>query len=123
MMPDFTAAESKAQEIRARFPGMEPLCIFKAMPNVLIYSFAEVSQKTGEARDRIIASFNEPCDALSLYSAGHYIVVYNQLMPFVTVRKALARELGHIVLGHDGSRPEDVRNEEALRFAECLLGE
>ena len=37
------------------------------------------------------------------------------------LQRALARELGHIVLGHDGSRPEDVRTEEALVFARHLL--
>jgi Zn-dependent peptidase ImmA (M78 family) len=42
-------------------------------------------------------------------------------MPFDIVRKALARELGHIVLGHDGTRPEDVRNQEAECFAKVLL--
>ena len=37
------------------------------------------------------------------------------------VQRALARELGHIVLGHDGSRPEEVRTAEALCFAQHLL--
>jgi len=48
-------------------------------------------------------------------------VVYNQRMPFDIVRKALARELGHIVLGHDGTRPEEVRNTEAEHFAKIML--
>ena len=50
-----------------------------------------------------------------------YIVTYNQKLSQVFVQRALARELGHIVLGHDGSRPEDVRNEEAKCFANHLL--
>ena len=122
MKPDLTTAAAKAQEIRSRFGStMEPLCILKAMYNVQVCSFVEVAAKTGEARDKILAAFIEPCDAISIYSNGKYIVVYNQRMPFDIVRFALARELGHIVLGHDGSRPEEVRNEEAVEFAKELL--
>ena len=113
--------EEKAQESRAKFGDMEPLCILRSMTNVLVCPFAEVAQRTGETRDAIIAAFNEPCDAMSLYSNGRYFVVYNQRMPFDIVRHGLARELGHIVLGHDGTRPETVRNEEADAFASELL--
>ena len=42
-------------------------------------------------------------------------------LPQYLVQRALAREMGHIVLGHDGSRPQDVRNAEALCFAHHLL--
>ena len=37
------------------------------------------------------------------------------------MQRAVARELGHAVLGHDGSRPEDVRTMEAMFFARHLL--
>ena len=37
------------------------------------------------------------------------------------VQRSLARELGHIILGHDGSRPEEVRRAEALCFANHLI--
>jgi hypothetical protein len=37
------------------------------------------------------------------------------------LQRALAREMGHIVLGHDGSLPEDVRMAEALTFAHHFL--
>jgi hypothetical protein len=36
-------------------------------------------------------------------------------------QRGLARELDHIVLGHDDSRPEEVREEEARCFANHLL--
>ena len=42
-------------------------------------------------------------------------------LPQYLVQRALARELGHIVLGHDGSKPEDVRMAEAYCFAHHLL--
>ena len=121
MTPDITAATQKAREIKARFGSLEPLCILKSMHNVVVISFADAAKRTGETRDAIISAFRDPCDAVSIYADHRYFVVYNQRMPFDVVRKALARELGHIVLGHDGTRPEDVRNQEAECFAKVLL--
>ena len=46
---------------------------------------------------------------------------YNQQLPLVLIQRSLSRELGHIILGHDGTLPEDVRNEEARAFANHLL--
>ena len=48
-------------------------------------------------------------------------MIYNQELPCRMIRHAVARELGHIVMEHDGSRPEDVRMEEANYFAEQFL--
>lgn len=121
MTPDIATATQKAKEIKNRFGDLEPLCILKNMYNVVVISFADAARKTGETRDAILAAFHDPCDAVSIYSDHRYFVVYNQRMPFEVVRKALARELGHIVLGHDGTRPEDVRNQEAECFAKVLL--
>ena len=50
-----------------------------------------------------------------------YVVAYNRILSSKIIDRALARELGHIILGHDGSKPEDVRNEEAKCFAHHLL--
>ena len=50
-----------------------------------------------------------------------YFVGYNLLLPDYLLQRAIARELGHIVLGHDGTRPEDVRMMEAMFFARHLL--
>ena len=50
-----------------------------------------------------------------------YFVAYNLLLPEYMLQRAIARELGHIVLQHDGSRPEDVRMTEAMFFARHLL--
>ena len=43
------------------------------------------------------------------------------LLPEYLLQRAIARELGHIVLGHDGSRTEEVRMMEAMFFARHLL--
>ena len=50
-----------------------------------------------------------------------YFIAYNQRFPFFLIQRGLARELGHIVLGHDGTRPEEIRMEEARVFAYHLL--
>lgn len=56
-----------------------------------------------------------------MFRDGSYLVIYNQEMPCKSIRYAVARELGHIVMEHDGSRPEDVRMEEANCFARKFL--
>ena len=51
-----------------------------------------------------------------------YIVAYNQQLPLFIVGRALARELGHIVLGHDGiTRSMEARMHEAVCFAHHLI--
>ena len=51
-----------------------------------------------------------------------YVVVYNMRLPYEIIQRAIARELGHIVLGHDGqTRPTDVRMAEAMCFAHHLI--
>ena len=39
----------------------------------------------------------------------------------VDASRALARELGNVVLEHDGTLPEEIRNEEARAFAHHFL--
>ena len=53
--------------------------------------------------------------------ALQYIIMYNNLLPAVLLRRTLARELGHVVLAHDGAAPEDIWMEEATCFAYHLL--
>jgi hypothetical protein len=63
-------------------------------------------------------------DAVSFYINSdriRYVVAYNQYLPFDMLRRGLARELGHIVMGHDGSRPPEIRMKEAMTFARHLL--
>ena len=51
-----------------------------------------------------------------------YVVVYNMRLPFEIIWRGIARELGHIVLGHDGTqRTMEVRRSEAMCFAHHLL--
>lgn len=130
MIADYQTAAVKAAQILvesdiAKTP-IDPLPLLKNIPNVLVVPFAEVAHKVGMERETLIDMLgNESRAAVtSIEKAGgetHYIVTYNQRMPFVLLQRALARELGHIVLGHDGSRPVDIRMAEAYAFALHLL--
>lgn len=130
MMPDLEKAAYKAAETLIRHgvssAPVDPMPILKSIPGTVVVSFFELGQRIGLDRSRVIGSLAaENHDAITAYNGINgkpsYIVAYNQRLPFYMMQRALARELGHIVLGHDGSRPEDVRTEEAVTFARYLL--
>lgn len=130
MKPDYDAAALKAAEtlIKYRINSLpiEPIHIIKATKGVILMSFRELAEINGVDRKSImtvIGDDNKEAIATVRYEGGKlkYVIAYNQRLPIVLVQRALARELGHIMLGHDGSRPEAVRTEEALVFARHLL--
>ena len=105
---------------------VDPLPILKKQPGVLVLSFAEMSEDIGIERKRIVSIFGDKnqdaiTTAYNIEGKTLYVVGYNQRLPLYMVQRALARELGHIVLGHDGSREDTVRTEEAKCFAHHLL--
>lgn len=130
MTPDYERAAIMAAEMLIKHnittaPVM-PLPVFKRTPGVLVLSFTELSGRIGIGRDNLLTAFDtESHDAVTSihFEDGklRYLVTYNQRLPFYLLQRALARELGHIVLGHDGSRPEDVRMAEAYCFAHHFL--
>ena len=130
MKPDYDRAAVKAMETLIKYNissgPVDPLPIFKHIPGVLVLSFTEMSRKIGMDRSHLLTAFDtEQHDAVTSVRVEDgqllYIVTYNQRLPLYLVQRALARELGHIVLGHDGSKPEDVRMAEAFCFAHHLL--
>ena len=93
---------------------------------MFVTTFAEMAARTGNNREDILASFSyENRDVITTVNLGgtkpRYLVAYNQRLPVYMQQRALARELGHIVLGHDGTRPDDIRNAEAIMFARHLI--
>ena len=121
MKPDFEMAAMKAKELREAGADC-PLQILKKLNNVAAVSFADASVRYGIDRESLISMFDSGNhDAITMFRRGSYLVIYNQKLPCEVVRYAVARELGHIVMGHDGSRPEDVRMAEACYFAEKFL--
>lgn len=129
MEPDFNAAAICAAETLIKhnvcFAPVSPLPILKSMPGIMVMSFAEIALSTGDDREHIISSFGELQDAVTLCKriGGNvkYIVAYNQRLPVYIMQRGMARELGHIMLHHDGSKPEWVRTQEAMCFARHLI--
>ena len=129
MTPDFERAATAAAETLVRFgvssAPVSPLSILKKIPGVLVVSYQNMADDSGMDRDCVLDLFGESHDAFTSVNLKNgkpqYLITYNQRLSQVLVQRSLARELGHIVLGHDGSRPEEVRNEEAKCFANHLL--
>ena len=122
MIPNYQKAATKAREVSLKYHTNDALEIIRQQPNTLVLSFRELSSTIGVNRDALVMVCGEDNqDAVTTVHNDNgkirYLVAYNQTLEEYVIRKALARELGHIALKHDGSRPEDVRNEEALCFA------
>lgn len=127
MEPNFERAKEEALKIAKQNGIVCPLTILKRIPGVLVVSYAETSKCVGIDRQQLLTMFGEhDQDAFTTArienGKNKYIVIYNQQLTCKETRYALARELGHIVLGHDGTRPEATRNAEAICFADNLIG-
>lgn len=130
MIPDFDRAATAAMETLIKYgittaPVMT-LPIFKRRHDALVLSFAEISNVFDIDRKHLVNIFGEENqDAITTVHTDddklRYIVTYNQRLPFYMLQRSLARELGHIILGHDGSRPIEVRTQEAYCFSYHLL--
>lgn len=130
MTPDLERAATAAAETLIKYrvtsAPVSPLKILKSIRGVLVLSFTDIADEIGIDRQIIIDRLGDRNkDAVTLVKQIdgrlRYIVTFNQRMPEYILQRAIARELGHIVLGHDGSRPVDVRRTEALYFARHLL--
>lgn len=130
MKPDYEKAAIKATETLIKYgissAPVDPLPILKKMPGVLVVSFAEMSQSSGIDRKNLIAMFGDGNqDAItSVHNKDGklvYLIAFNQRLPIYMIQRSLAREMGHIILQHDGSLPEDIRYEEAQCFAYHLI--
>lgn len=129
MTPDYQKAAIKATETLIQYQigtaPIDPLPMLKKTPGVIVLSFEEMSQKTNIDRKEILDTLGcknqDAVTTVFLDNDLKYVVTYNRMLSSGIICRALARELGHILLGHDGSRPEEVRNEEAKCFAHHLL--
>ena len=130
MIPDYEKAALAAAETLVKYgissAPVDPLPVLKKLPGVLVVSYETLSNDVGSDRSCVISTFGEHNqDAFTSVNIvdgkPQYLVTFNQRLPVFLFQRALARELGHIILGHDVSLPEDVRNEEARCFANHLL--
>lgn len=109
MVPNLNKAARLAAETVSSASKTDPLRVLRSLPNVLLIAF--------ESSAGILSGQ----DSLTLVDRKnnnlHYIVLYNSALPDYQLRRALARELGHVVLCHDGNSPEYVWTDEADCFA------
>lgn len=127
MMPDFNRAAVKACEILIRFgirtAPVSPLPILEQMDHVIVTSFEEMSDTRGIRQSDLLQIFGKHRDAVtSIHEQNQtrwYVVAYNHMLPFSIIQHSLAREMGHIALGHEAGTPEN--EAEALCFASHLL--
>ena len=130
MTPDFDRAATAAAEVLIKYgistAPVDPIPIFKRADGFNVITFTEMSRLVGVDRTDLLSTFDvENHDAVSTVylknGKKHYLVAYNMRLPQYLIQRALAREMGHIVLGHDGTRPQAVRNAEAICFAHHLI--
>ena len=107
MNPNYDHAAAKAYDTRTQF-GSDPFLVLRRLSNVLVISY--------ESSDMPVDQ-----DAFTCVDGKKYIVFYNGSLSPVRQRAALARELGHVILQHDGKDPEEVWDEEATCFAYHFL--
>ena len=104
---------------------VNPIQILKSMPDVFVVTFTEMADGQRIAQDSSPSLFGSNSQDAVSYSLGGNgslrVVAYNQRMPYYIVQMAVARELGHIVLGHDSARHDEADVTEALYFARHLL--
>lgn len=129
MIPDFDRAATAAMKILIDNQITEtPIAstqILLNYPHVRVMSFANMADAQEINRSDLIPLFGINQDAATFrldMDDVQYVVIFNMKLPFEDIRRAIARELGHIVLGHDGqTRSTEVRRAEALCFAHHLL--
>ena len=130
MTPNLERAATAAAETLIKYhvtsAPVAPLRILKSIPGVIVLSYAELASGLGMERRELLEQYGDVNkDAVTIVKEVggrlRYFVGYNMLLPEFLMQRAIARELGHIVLGHDGSRPLEVRMMEAMFFARHLL--
>lgn len=131
MIPDYNRAAIAAMQVLIDSgiteTPIDPLPILKNWPGVRVISFSRFANDANIEREDFVPLFatNQDAATFSLktpLSDIKYIVVYNARMPYEIICRGIARELGHIVLGHDGhTRTPMHRRTEAMTFAHHLL--
>ena len=129
--PDYDRSATAAMQIlidnHITETPINPLPVLLSYPGVRVVPYTKMALDAGMERSDLVPIFgNQDAATFHLDMPGldgiRYVVVYNMRLPFEIVWRAVARELGHIVLGHDGvTRPQDVRMAEAVCFAHHLI--
>ena len=122
--PDFDRAAIAASQMlidnHITETPVNPLPILLNYPGVRVLPYTKMADEAGIDRNDLVPIFgNQDAATFLLNMPGlddvKYVVVYNMRLPFEIIWRAIARELGHIVLEHDGiTRPQSVRMAEAV---------
>ena len=132
--PDYDRAATAAMQLLVdRSVSETPvhsMNILLSYPHVRVIPYISAAKQAGMDRKELVPLFgNQDAALFKLHMPDDpemkdvdYVVFYNMFLPSEVVRRAIARELGHIVLGHDGmTRSMEARMEEAHCFAHHLL--
>lgn len=128
--PDLDAAAIRAMEILQSHGITEtpirPLEFLEEYEKVRVMPFTKMAQSAGMERKDLVPLFGSNQDAALFHMDGmenvEYVLVYNMRLPIEIIYRGIARELGHIALGHDGmTRHPEARKAEAMTFAHHLL--
>lgn len=130
--PDLDTAAIKAMEIlrnhKIKGTPINPVDFLEEQKNVRVMPFTNMAQAAGMERDSVLPMFGSNQDAALFhmtmpgFDTVDYVILYNMRLPIEIIYRAIARELGHIVLGHDGkTKHPGARMAEALCFAHHLL--
>ena len=129
--PDYDRAAIAAMQLlldhNVTETPINPLPILLNYPGVRVLPYTKMASDAGMDRKELIPIFgNQDAATFHLDLPGmddvRYVVVYNMRLPFEIIWRAIARELGHIVLGHDGiTRSMEARMQEATCFAHHLI--
>ena len=122
-----TAAMKLLIENQIRETPVNPMPILLNYPGVRVLPYTKMALDAGIERNDLVPIFgNQDAATFHLTMPGmddvKYVVVYNMRLPFEIIWRGIARELGHIVLNHDGiTRRLDARMAEAMCFAHHLI--
>lgn len=108
MKPNYENAARKAYDTRTHFGLSDPLQILRQLSNVLVITFSFSDMPVDQ-------------DAFTCVDGNKFIIFYNDSLSPVRLRSVLARELGHVILQHDGKDPEEIWDEEATCYAYHFL--
>ena len=131
MTPDFEKAAAAAMNLliekHITKTPIDALDILLNTDGVRVMTFSSMALETGKDREQLVPLFGENQDAVTFrleksIDGVQYVVVYNMFLTVDIVMRGIARELGHIILNHDGAtRETSVRMAEAKCFAHHLL--
>lgn len=132
MIPDYDRAATAAMELliseKTSETPIDALSMLLKQRGVRVISFSRMAAEAETDREELVPLFGSSNRDAATFHLNmdienvEYVVVYNRFLTMDVVMRGIARELGHIVLGHDGqTRSTEVRMAEALCFAHHLL--